>query len=229
MAPRTCVVGVALAAALLAGCESDSARLNRMGLEAYYQGEYRQALAAFEEAVAANPDMGTYYFNCGMAEQALGDLDRALFLYRIATKLNPSAVEAYRHMATCHLAKGEPQKALGVLETGTKANPYTGDAFVNVARYYLDRKDPSVSRDEAMKQARLWLAKAVAADPDSARAHREFGLFLVRLGEREKGIEHLRRSMELAPVQPELSARLSEMEPSGPEKSGLPPPQMETE
>ena len=136
----------------------------------------------------------------------------------MGTKLDPSITIAYYNMAKCYEAKGSPERALAVLQTGTQANPYTADAFLNVARWYVEKED--------LKQARLWMAKAVAAEPDSARAHREFGYLLVRLGERDEGVLHLRKSMELAPAQPETSATLSDLAPTG---SQLPPPKTETE
>jgi len=213
------MVCLALAGALAAGgCEDPAKRFNNTGLQAYYAGKNHEALSAFEEAMATDPDVGEYYFNAAMAEQALGHLDRALFLYDMATKLDPSITLAYYNMARCHVAKGSPERARAVLETGTQANPYTAEAFINVARFYLEQND--------LKNARLWLAKAVAAEPESANAHREYGTLLVRMGRRDEGIEHLRKSLSLQPVQPEMSARVSEMAPTG---SQLPPPKAETE
>lgn len=212
-------VCLALAGALAAGgCEDPAKRFNATGLQAYYAGKNQEALAGFEEAMAADPDVGEYYFNAAMAEQALGHMDRALFLYEMATKLDPSITLAYYNMARCHTAKGSPERALAALVTGTQANPYTAEAFINVARFYLEQND--------LENARLWLAKAVAAEPESANAHREYGTLLVRMGRRDEGIEHMRKSLSLQPVQPETSARVSEMAPTG---SQLPPPKAETE
>ena len=210
---------VVLAAALLAaGCEDPSIRFNQMGQEAYRAGDYTRARAAFEEAIHRNPDVGEYYFNRGVTEQALGNFDLAIFNYDMATRLSPGIVPAYRNAAQCHLEKDQPDLALAVLETGTRANPYTAEAFINVAQFYLSRQNLSA--------AKLWLAKAVAADPDNPVAHREYATILIRTGERDKGIEHLRLSLERAPVQPEVSATLSELAPPGDQ---LPPPKPQTE
>jgi len=210
---------VVLAAALLAaGCEDPSIRFNQMGQESYRAGDYTRARAAFEEAIQRNPDVGEYYFNRGVTEQALGNFDFAIFNYDMATHLSPGIVPAYRNAAQCHLEKDQPDRALAVLETGTRANPYTAEAFINVAQFYLSRQNLSA--------AKLWLAKAVAADPDNPVAHREYATILIRTGERDKGIEHLRMSLERAPVQPEVSATLSELAPPGDQ---LPPPKPQTE
>jgi len=209
---------LALALILTAGCEDPAIRFNRSGMEAYRAGRYTEARAAFEEAIEHKPDVGTYYFNRGMSEQALGKYTEAIFNYRMATKLDASILAAYKNAADCHLQLGEPDKARAVLEEGTRANPYTAGAFINLARFYDDRGDEA--------DAKLALAKAVAADPDSAAAHREYARMLLRLGERDKAIVHLRKSMQLQPVQPEVSAQLSELAPA---EAELPPPKPDSD
>ncbi len=181
---------VAAALALAAGC-TPATEFNRTGLEAYGSGDYGRARAAFEEAIDRAPDVGTYYYNAGMSEQALGRLTQAIHLYEMATTLDPSIVRAYRNLATCHEARGQDERALAALVEGTETNPFTARAFINVADYYLARDD--------LRSARLWLAKAVAADPENVDAHREYGVLLIRLGEEAKGKEHLRRAVRLPP------------------------------
>ena len=166
---------LALVFALVAmGCQEPAVRLNQAGLDAYRGGQYTQARAAFTLAIENNPQKGEYYFNRGMAEQVLSNVDRALADYGIATKLTPRIIEAYPAMAQCYLEKDKPDLALQALETGTKANPINADAFLNVGRFQLARGD--------LDAAKLWFAKATAADPASARAHREYGLLLARTG-----------------------------------------------
>lgn len=212
-------VGVLAGAALLAtGCEDPSVRFNRAGLESYRAGDYTMARAGFEEAIQNNPDVGEYYFNRGMAEQAIGNLGAAIFSYDMATKLSPGIVQAYQNAATCYIDLGKADKALAVLEGGTQANPYTGEAFINLGKFHKDRGD--------MYNAKLSMAKAVAADPDNPVAHREYAQLLIQTGNREKGIEHLRKSLELAPIQPAVSAQVTDLAPPGDQ---LPPPKPQTE
>lgn len=220
---RGCSGGVAVAmvlgSALLAagGCEDQAVRFNQMGTEYYRAGDYTKARAAFEEAIAINPERGEYYFNRGACEQSLGHYDMAIHNYEMAVRLNPSIVQAFQNEAQCYLDQQNPEKAEEVLLAGTRANPFTAEAFINVANFCLSRGDQA--------GARLWFSKAVAADPDNPRGHREYGLFLARTGDRKAAVEELRRSLNLAPAQPDVSARLSEMAPSGPQ---LPPPKPQT-
>ena len=222
-APRWSAVvlrlGVLVGAVVLAtGCEDPSVRFNRLGLEAYAAGDYAKARAGFEEALHRNPDVGEYYFNRGMAEQALGNSAAAIFNYDMAAKLKPGIVLAYANAAKCHVELGQADKALAVLQQGTRANPYTGEAFINLGKHYQSQGD--------MFNAKLAMAKAVAADPENPVAHREYAQILIQTGDREKGLQHLRKSLELAPVQPGVSAQVTELAPPGDQ---LPPPKPQTE
>ena len=216
---RVGLAAAALAAVALvaAGCEDPSIRLNQDGMVYYAAGDYTKARAAFEEAIHRNPDVGAYYFNRGMCEQVLGHFDEAIMNYQLATRIAPSIEAAFESEAQCYIEKGMPDKAQESLIAGTRANPYTGEAFINVGRFCLSRDD--------IPGAKLWMAKAVAADPDNPAAHREYALLLARTGDRDKAIQELRKSLDLDPVQPDVSARLTELAPSG---SQLPPAKPQT-
>ena len=69
------------------------------------------------------------------------------------------------------------------------------------------------------------MAKAVAADPESSRVHLEYAQFLLKAGEREKAVVEFRKSLQINPLQPETSATLTELSPTG---SQLPPPKPQT-
>jgi tetratricopeptide (TPR) repeat protein len=218
MRPVAVLAALVVMAAVATGCEDSATRFNRTGLDAYAMRDYARARAAFDEAVSQNPDRGEYYFNRGMAEQALGNLTEAIFNYDMAAKLSPGIVPAFRNASECHLQRGDVAKARDVLVQGTVANPYNGEAFVNLGKFYAGQGD--------IYNAKLSMAKAVAADPQNPLAHREYGQLLLATGDRAKGTEHLRRSLELAPIQPAVSAQVTQLDPPG---SQLPPPKPQTE
>ena len=147
----------------------------------------------------------------------MGHWDMAIFNYEMCMRMRPRVVDAYSNAAQCYVEKGDLAKAQEVLITGSRANPITGEAFINVGRFFLSRGD--------IPNGRLWLTKAVAADPDNAKTHLEYAQFLLKQGEREKGIAELRKSLNLNPLQPEASATLTGLEPTG---SQLPPPKPQT-
>ena len=69
------------------------------------------------------------------------------------------------------------------------------------------------------------MAPPDAADPENAKAHLEYAQFLLKAGEREKATVEFRKSLQINPLQPETSATLTELSPTG---SQLPPPKPQT-
>jgi tetratricopeptide (TPR) repeat protein len=222
-APRcfrsTLALVLVLSAAVLAagGCSSPAYKFNEAGLAAYQAGDYSKARSGFEEAIAEDPDIGEYYFNLAVCEQALGHYDQAIAKYDMAANLQPNLWRAFENKAQCYIEKGDFAKAEEALIAGTKANPLVGDIFISTGRFYAGRGDAY--------NAKLWMAKAVAADPDNPATHREYGFVLAQAGEREKAAAELQKSLDLNPLQPDVSAKLSEVSPRG---SMLPPPKPQT-
>ena len=157
-----------LAAAWLvaAGCTDPSLKFNQAGLDAYKAGDYTRARAGFEEAIATNPDIGEYYYNAGVCEQALGNWDPAIAKYDMAIHLSPGIPRSFENKAQCYVERGNPAKAEETLITGTKDCPFCGEMFISTARFYARRGDTASTK--------LWLAKGVAADPQNPATHREY-------------------------------------------------------
>ena len=199
------------------GCEDPSLKFNRAGLEAYQAHDYTRARAGFEEAIATNPDIGEYYYNLAVCEQALENYDQAIAKYDMAIHLSPRIWRSFENKAQCYIEKGDMAKAEETLITGTKDWPFTGEIFISTARFYMARGDVAA--------AKLWMAKSVAADPDNPATHREYGLLLAQTGDKEKAVVELRKSLDMAPVQPDVSAKLSELAPL---PNTLPPPKTMT-
>ena len=212
---RSAALLVVLAAAslLAAGCTDPSLKFNQAGLDAYKAGDYTRARAGFEEAISVNPDIGEYYYNAAVCEQALTNWDPAIAKYDMAIHLSPRIWRSFENKAQCYIEKGDPAKAEETLITGTKDCPFCGEMFISAARFYATRGDTASTK--------LWLAKGVAADPQNPATHREYGLYLAKAGEKVKAVEELRKSLDLNPVQPDVSAKLSELAPLG---NQLPPP-----
>jgi len=137
--PSTRIAGIltlVMAASLAGpGCTPADVRFNEDGLTAFRGQEYSQARAAFDEAIHENPDVGAYYYNRGMCEQALGQLGPATFSYSMAVKINPKIIQAYNNSAACYQQLGQPERALDLLDECTRSNPYTGEAFMCLSRF----------------------------------------------------------------------------------------------
>jgi tetratricopeptide (TPR) repeat protein len=73
------------------------------GDEAYRAGDYRAALAAYDEAVTAAPSVGQYRINRGWAHRQLGAVAEAATDWQAALELDPGRSALYRHIADAAL------------------------------------------------------------------------------------------------------------------------------
>ncbi|WP_416674291.1 tetratricopeptide repeat protein [Egbenema bharatensis] len=67
----------------------------RMGLEQSNRGEYREAIASFEQAIQLNPVYAEAYFHQGIAYSKLGDFENAISSFDRAIEINPDYAEAH--------------------------------------------------------------------------------------------------------------------------------------
>ncbi len=73
------------------------------GDEAYRAGDYKAALAAYDEAVTAAPRVGQYRINRGWAQRQLGAVAAAAADWEVALELDPGRSALYRHIADAAL------------------------------------------------------------------------------------------------------------------------------
>ena len=81
------------------------------GLTRAWQGDWRDAVAAFDKAIAVAPKSAQAYLNRAMAYQALGDSDRALEDFDKAVRYAPYAARGYYHRSLLLRQRGETRKA----------------------------------------------------------------------------------------------------------------------
>lgn len=131
---------------------------------------FEQAVAAFRQAVALQPDYLAAIENLGTALQRLGQADAAVACHRQAlalatsTALDASAVPAVLdNLGNALMAAGQPEQALQHYRRAIAIAPAQGQARHNLARALRQ-----LGRiDEALDQFRL----VVARDPGNFAAH----------------------------------------------------------
>mgnify|MGYP003582293300 CR=1 FL=1 len=81
------------------------------GLTQAWQGDWRDAVAAFDKAIAVAPKSAQAYLNRAMAYQAQGESDRALEDFDKAVRYAPYAARGYYHRSLLLRQRGETRKA----------------------------------------------------------------------------------------------------------------------
>lgn len=122
------LVAAAVAGALFAGHlyqrNQEFKSLLETGLRYLEDGEYREAILAFDAAIEIKPKSMEAYLGRGDARVGLGEYDDAVDDYTQALSLKNDDPEIYLGLANAYMELGDVDKALRVLEDGADA---TGD------------------------------------------------------------------------------------------------------
>ena len=103
--------------------------------------DYDKAMAAFNEAVAADPDDPGPLTGRGWAYVQKGDDDHALADFNMALKLRPDAYMALNNRGTIYLRQGAMQNALDDFNAALKSNPNLFFARMNRGHVLMINKD----------------------------------------------------------------------------------------
>ncbi len=96
--------------------------------------EPRAARAAYERALALDPDMTDAYVNLGRLRYEAGDLDAALRLYREALKRDARDPVAHYNLAMVLEDAGDTKGALAHYHHAVEFDPQFADAHYNLGR-----------------------------------------------------------------------------------------------
>lgn len=187
-----------------------------VGREAFAQGHYTEAVEAFSQAIAHQPDLALAYYNRGVANFVLQNYDAALLDYNRTIAIAPDHTQAYVNRGNLHSQNGRTDDALADYTTAIELDPTTIEAHYNLAlthatlshwdaaREGYDRtlellpenssraipvylNRGSLNLETGNPQAALDDSLAVLAiDPENAPAHGNLGFAYVMLGDLDR-------------------------------------------
>ncbi len=190
-----------LAAGLAGGCTdmvTFSKQSHDQGMEYYQQGDYADAAGAFRNAVRQVPnDYQDYYYlgNCYVAESQWQEAIHSYYDARQIMaidgfgkqdlKLKYQVIEALSHA----IASSDARDAETNSAEDRARQTQSAEDYLILAKVYAERKDAD-SAIEAYDRAAM-------IDPDNFYIAKEYGLYLLRLGQNEKAVVPLRRAYAL--------------------------------
>jgi tetratricopeptide (TPR) repeat protein len=150
-------------------------------------GKTAEALAKFEAAVAAKPDMAAGWSALAKMSLRTKNYARAITAANKLLEIDPDEDSMYPILAEAYAATGDKAKAA---EMKKKLPADASDLYNEAARAINSGKDG---------EAEPLLKQAISADEKFAQAHYELGMLYVRGGKNADARTHLQKYLDLEP------------------------------
>ena len=170
-------------------------------------GKTDEAVAKFNEVIAAKPDCAECYANIGTVQAKAKKYDEAEAAYKKAIEVNPKFAEAYNGLANLYnaekkfdLAAEASQKAMDLSSAGAAAG---GAAAGGGNASAVFNQGVILWNAGKIPEAKAQFEQAVKLDPNLADAHYWLGMALVNAGTPEAMTEakgHFETYLKLAPT-----------------------------
>lgn len=151
---------------------------NGLGLTLAEQGKPEEAVAAFREAVALNPQLVEAHVNLGTALLEQEQVTAAIEAYQTALALQPDRPRTYFNLATAFHRLNQVDRALDYYHVAIGLHPSYAEAHYGLARFLADRtlrKTFPAGAQDAMSH----LMRALGWRKDYAEAYFQLGCLLL--------------------------------------------------
>ena len=103
-----------------------------LGISNVNNGDLKEAVTNFDEALKYNPNSDLVYFYKGVAYQTLNNEEKAIDCYTKSIELNKKMIDAYFNRGQL-LFKNNPKQALDDFVSAVALDPYFIDAYYSIA------------------------------------------------------------------------------------------------
>ncbi|MBI5135696.1 MAG: tetratricopeptide repeat protein [Nitrospirae bacterium] len=156
------------------------------------EGDFAEAVKAYEEAIQQDPENSFYHYNAGVSYMELARLGEAFKAFRKALEIKPDHIQSHFRLALFYSATGFPQEAI--------------KSFKEVIRY--GTTEPEV----AEAQARLADVQSAADTKEKALAYLIMANALgAELNDLDKALIALEHAYAMNPGAKEITARYAEL------------------
>ena len=188
-------------------------------------GEYDDAIADYDRAIALDPNYAAAYNNRGVARAHKGDYDSAIADYDRTIALDPNYAAAYDNRGTVKAHKGDYDGAIADYDRAIALDPDYAAAYDNrgtakahksdydgaIADYdraiALDSNDTAAYNNRGLAKAHKGdydgaiadCSRAIALDPNNANAYNNRGIAKLSKGDYDGAIDDCSRAIELEP------------------------------
>ena len=127
----------------------DLASINvHQGLKYYDLGRWQEAIVAFSDAIAINPNFTVAYFGLGVTYSRLENWEEALSYFKKTIELSPTSAQGYLGLGITYNILGFNDKAMEALKKAVLINPGFAQARHALALCYLRNGDRASALEE---------------------------------------------------------------------------------
>jgi tetratricopeptide (TPR) repeat protein len=155
-------------------------------------GRHKEALAAYDQALALDPGNAHVHNNRGVALRNMGRLEEALAAFDQALALDLDTFRVHNNRGVALRALGRPEEALAAFDQALAREP--DDAHIHNSRGNTLR---TLGR---LEEALAAYDQAVALDPDNAYVHENRGIFLAVGGDLDAALADFDSADRLNPA-----------------------------
>ena len=159
-----------------------------------------EAIAAYRQAIAINPNYAEAYSHLGNALQEQGQLDAAIAACQQAITLNPNYAEAYGNLGNALKDQGQLDAAVAAYRQAIALRPTLADAYYNLGIVLHQQRQ--------LDAALATYQQAAALRPDHAAAHSNRGNVLKDMGELDQALAAFGQAQALKPHDPDIHSSL---------------------
>ncbi|MGA2506808.1 MAG: tetratricopeptide repeat protein [Chitinispirillaceae bacterium] len=211
--------------------QSSAESLMSNGQELLQRGAYSQAVTAFKQVLAREPDFFEAQFNLGFAYLQWGNNAQAVVELKKALKLQPKNSEAWSNLAIAYDNLNRSNDAMEALAQAVNCNPENMTARMNLAAMYANANHmqqaiaqyrqitamDSANNDAlsnlakclvaagTLTEAKEVLKKVIAAEPGKGEPHSELGdIYWKKENDVDKAMAEYRTAISLEPNNPQF-------------------------
>ena len=160
------------------------------GEAALAAGNLEEAQAAFEEAVATNPEDPRAQLDLGLTLELQNQYPAAEAAYREAVRLDPDFAEALSNLGLLLRDQERASEAVPLLRRAVEVEPGMAEAWLNLA-LALEESGDDRGAEEAYR-------KTIQLKPEDPLVRANLGQLLLRAGDTEEAALQFRRGLQHA-------------------------------
>jgi tetratricopeptide (TPR) repeat protein/predicted AlkP superfamily phosphohydrolase/phosphomutase len=186
--------------------ENATVRANYGGL-LYVLNRLEVARRELSRAISIDPSHATAHNNLGAVYGKLGRPEEEIDSYREAVRLEPEYADAHHNLGLAFLKRGRAAEGEEELRRVLEVDASYASAYVTLGGSFLSRGAEEEAVEILSRGARLL--------PNHAVIQALLARALLRVGRQEEAVAAIERSLSLDPEQPELRAKLQELQGEG--------------